>query len=223
MVYKLLIKIILLIFFSVNSFSNILYNKKGIVITDIELNIYKDIYFEYHNTLISGSESLKDLVLIKNVIRDLKENNSDFITQIDNQIINQFGKDIIENEIILNFYRFAKIRDEFIYNYFRNKLKVNEIESIFKSLNELKLPISENNCLLIKEVINLKENNYFINDFFNNLKNNLQNYKVEINGIIYDVCIDKTTYYELEKLIVNYIRLQTDKEFKYFVYAKSKN
>ena len=223
MVYKLLIKIILLIFFSVNSFSNILYNKKGIVITDIELNIYKDIYFEYHNTLISGSESLKDLVLIKNVIRDLKENNSDFINQIDNQIINQFGKDIIENEIILNFYRFAKIRDEFIYNYFRNKLKVNEIESIFKSLNELKLPISENNCLLIKEVINLKENNYFINDFFNNLKNNLQNYKVEINGIIYDVCIDKTTYYELEKLIVNYIRLQTDKEFKYFVYAKSKN
>ena len=223
MVYKLLIKIILLIFFSVNSFSNILYNKKGIVITDIELNIYKDIYFEYHNTLISGSESLKDLVLMKNVIRDLKENNSDFINQIDNQIINQFGKDIIENEIILNFYRFAKIRDEFIYNYFRNKLKVNEIESIFKSLNELNLPISENNCLLIKEVINLKENNYFINDFFNNLKNNLQDYKVEINGIIYDVCIDKTTYYEIEKLIVNYIRVQTDKEFKYFVYAKSKN
>ena len=223
MVYKLLIKIILLIFFSVNSFSNILYNKKGIVITDIELNIYKDIYFEYHNTLISGSESLKDLVLIKNVIRDLKENNSDFINQIDNQIINQFGKDIIENEIILNFYRFAKIRDEFIYNYFRNKLKVNEIESIFKSLNELNLPISENNCLLIKEVINLKENNYFINNFFNNLKNNLQDYKVEINGIIYDVCIDKTTYYEIEKLIVNYIRVQTDKEFKYFVYAKSKN
>ncbi len=223
MVYKLLIKIILLIFFSVNSFSNILYNKKGIVVTDIELNIYKDIYFEYHNTLISGSESLKDLVLIKNVIRDLKENNSDFINQIDNQIINQFGKDIIENEIILNFYRFAKIRDEFIYNYFRNKLKVNEIESIFKSLNELNLPISENNCLLIKEVINLKENNYFINDFFKNLKNNLQDYKVEINGIIYDVCIDKTTYYEIEKLIVNYIRVQTDKEFKYFVYAKSKN
>ena len=223
MVYKLLIKIILLIFFSVNSFSNILYNKKGIVITDIELNIYKDIYFEYHNTLISGSESLKDLVLIKNVIRDLKENNSDFINQIDNQIIKQFGKDIIENEIILNFYRFAKIRDEFIYNYFRNKLKVNEIESIFKSLNELNLPISENNCLLIKEVINLKENNYFINNFFNNLKNNLQDYKVEINGIIYDVCIDKSTYYEIEKLIVNYIRVQTDKEFKYFVYAKSKN
>lgn len=223
MVYKLLIKIILLIFFSVNSFSNILYNKKGIVITDIELNIYKDIYFEYHNTLISGSESLKDLVLIKNVIRDLKENNSDFINQIDNQIINQFGKDIIENEIILNFYRFAKIRDEFIYNYFRNKLKVNEIESIFKSLNELNLPISENNCLLIKEVINLKENNYFINNFFNNLKNNLQDYKVEINGIIYDVCIDKSTYYEIEKLIVDYIRVQTDKEFKYFVYAKSKN
>ncbi len=223
MVYKLLIKIILLIFFSVNSFSNILYDKKGIVITDIELNIYKNIYFEYHNTLISGSESLKDLVLIKNVIRDLKENNSDFIAQIDNQIKNQFGKDIIENEIILNFYRFAKIRDEFIYNYFRNELKVNEIKNIFKSLNELNLPISENNCLLIKEVINLKDNNNFINNFFKNLKNNLQDYRVEINGIIYDVCIDKTTYYEIEKLIVNYIREQTDKEFKYFVYAKSKS
>ena len=223
MVYKILIKIILLIFFSENFFSNILYNKKGIVITDIELNIYKDIYFEYYNSLISGSESLKDLVLIKNVIRDLEENNSDFITQIDKQIINQFGKDIIENEVILNFYRFAKIRDEFIYNYFRNELNVNEIENIFKSLKELNLPISDNNCLLIKEVVNLKDNKDFINNFFKNLKNNLQDYQVGINGIIYDVCIDKTTYYEIEKLIVNYIRAQTDKEFKYFVYAKSKN
>ena len=30
-------------------------------------------------------------------------------------------------------------------------------------------------------------------------------------------------YYELEQLIVSYIRSQTDKDFEYFVYEKTRN
>ena len=44
MVYKIFIKIIIFLFYSLNSFSNILYDNKGLIITDIELNIYKDFY-----------------------------------------------------------------------------------------------------------------------------------------------------------------------------------
>ena len=93
MVYKKLIKIILFLFFSLNAFSNILYDKDGIIITDIELIIYKNSYIKYHNSKISDANSLKDLVLMKNVIRDLKENNAGFMTIIDNEIINQFERD----------------------------------------------------------------------------------------------------------------------------------
>ena len=222
MVYKKLIKIILFLFFSLNAFSNILYDKDGIIITDIELIIYKNSYIKYHNSKISDANSLKDLVLMKNVIRDLKENNADFMTIIDNEIINQFGKEILENETNLNFYRFSRIRDEFIYNYFRNELSVEEIKKIFKELSELNLPISENNCLVIKDILDLKSNSEFIDNFFN-LKNSTNNYKLNLKGIIYDVCIDKAKYYEIEQLIVSYIRAQTDNEFENFVYEKIRN
>tara|TARA_B100000963_G_scaffold359696_1_gene387799 strand:- start:6316 stop:6987 length:672 start_codon:yes stop_codon:yes gene_type:complete len=223
MVYKIFIKIIFFLFISLNSLSNILYDNKGLIITDIELNIYKDFYFNYHKSEISDANSLKDLVLIKNVIRDLKENNSDFITKIDNEITSQFGVDIHKNETILNFYRFSRIRDEFIYNYFRNELRVEEIENIFKNLNELNLPISDNNCLVINNMVDLKNNREFINNFYFNLKNNTNNYELEINGLSYDVCIDKAQYFKIEQLIVSYIRSQTDKEFEYFVYEKIRN
>ena len=223
MVYKKLIKIILFLFFSLNAFSNILYDKDGIIITDIELIIYKNSYIKYHNSKISDANSLKDLVLMKNVIRDLKENNAGFMTIIDNEIINQFGKEILENETNLNFYRFSRIRDEFIYNYFRNELSVEEIKKIFKELSELNLPISENNCLVIKDILDLKSNSEFIDNFFFNLKNSTNNYKLNLKGIIYDVCIDKAKYYEIEQLIVSYIRAQTDNEFENFVYEKIRN
>ena len=160
---------------------------------------------------------------MKNVIRDLKENNAGFMTIIDNEIINQFGKEILENETNLNFYRFSRIRDEFIYNYFRNELSVEEIKKIFKELSELNLPISENNCLVIKDILDLKSNSEFIDNFFFNLKNSTNNYKLNLKGIIYDVCIDKAKYYEIEQLIVSYIRAQTDNEFENFVYEKIRN
>ena len=223
MAYKILLKVIFFLFLSLNTFSNVLYDNEGLVITDIELNIYKDFYFKYHNSEINDANSLKDLVLIKNVIRDLKENNSNFISKIDNELTDKFGKDILKNETILNFYRFSRIRDEFIYNYFRNKLSVEEIENIFMNLSELNLPISENNCLVISKIINFKDNKEFINNFFFNLKNNTNNFEVKINGFKYNVCIDKSKYYEIEQLIVSYIRSKTDKEFEYFVYEKTRN
>lgn len=223
MAYNIFIKLILFLFISLNSFSNVLYDKKDLVITDIELNFYKDFYLKYYNNEINNANSLKDLVLIKNVIRDLKENNSEFISKIDKEIISQFGREIIQNEIILNFYRFSKIRDEFIYNYFRNKLSAKEIENIFKNLNDLKLPVSKNNCLVIVDIIDLKENQEFIKNFFFNLKNSSKNYKVNINGLDYDVCIDNSKYYKIEQLIVAYIRAQTDEEFEKFVYEKTRN
>ena len=39
----------------------------------------------------------------------------------------------------------------------------------------------------------------------------------------FDVCISKSNYYQLEQLIISYIRLQTEKEFELFVYEKTQN
>lgn len=223
MVYRFLIKIIFTIFFSLNTFAVVLYDKNELIITDIELNIYKDLYLKNYKYEIQDSNGLKDLVLLNNVIKDLKKNNIDFINKIDKEIISMFGENIVNNEIVLNFYRFSKVRDEFIYNYFRNNLNADEIANIFKDLKILNLPISENNCLIIKEVVDLKNNREFIESFFYNLRNNSNDYKVKIGNLFFNVCIDETSYYKIEQLIVSYIRIQTEKEFENFIYEKTKN
>ena len=221
MVYRFLI--ILIIFFSFKTFAVVLYDKNELIITDIELNIYKDLYLKNYKYEIQDSNGLKDLVLLNNVIKDLKKNNIEFINKIDKEIISMFGENIVNNEIVLNFYRFSKVRDEFIYNYFRNNLNVDEIANIFKDLKVLNLPISENNCLVIKDVVDLKNNREFIESFFYNLKNNTNDYKAKIRNLFFNVCIDENSYYKIEQLIVSYIRIQTEKEFENFIYEKTKN
>ena len=223
MVYRFLIKIVLTIFFSLNTFAVVLYDKNELIITDIELNIYKDLYLKNYKYEIQDSNGLKDLVLLNNVIKDLKKNNIEFINKIDKEIISMFGENIVNNEIVLNFYRFSKVRDEFIYNYFRNNLNVDEIANIFKDLKVLNLPISENNCLVIKDVVDLKNNKEFIESFFYNLRNNTNNYKAKIRNLFFNVCIDENSYYKIEQLIVSHIRIQTEKEFENFIYEKTKN
>ena len=43
-----------------------------------------------------------------------------------------------------------------------------------------------------------------------------------INNIEYKVCINEQVYRNIENIIVEYIQIQTAKEFEKFVYEKSK-
>ncbi len=85
------------------------------------------------------------------------------------------------------------------------------------------MPVSVNNCLIIKEVIDLKDNDEFIENFIYNLKNNAVNFQITIEKVKHDVCIDKLKFKSIENLIVNYIQSETSEDFKKFVYDKTKN
>ena len=122
-----------------------------------------------------------------------------------------------------NFLRFARIRDDFIINYFQNKLNLIDINNIFNQLDSLNLPISIDNCLIIKEVLDLKDNEEFIESFFNNLKKNTREFRITINKIPFKVCINEEMYQTIEKIIVEYIQIKTADEFETFVYEKTKN
>lgn len=223
MVTKKLKYLLFVVFFSLNINASIIYEKNNKIVTDIDLEIYKQLYKENYGSEINNKNALKDLILIKGVIEDLIKKNPDFINKIDKEILSQFGTKPMENENIKEFLRFSKIRDEFIINYFRNELKVEEVKNIFKNLDNLNLPISDDNCLLIKEIINLQSNTEFIENFFNNLKNDSNEFVITLNKKKYSVCLDQKTFKSIEKLIVEYIQMQTKEEFEKFVYGKTSN
>ena len=222
MVIKVFFKLLVLLFVFKHSYANIIYDKNNIVITELDIKIYQQLYKQNYNLDINKSNSLKDLVLIYNLIDNLESNNPEFLNKVDSEILMRIGQSSFENDGIKNFLRFSRIRDEFIINYFQNKLALIELINLFKDLGSLELPISNNDCLIINEIVDLKNNEKFVENFYNNLKNNTQNFQVIINNIEYKVCINDLNYRNIENLIVDYIQIQTAEEFEKFVYEKSK-
>ncbi len=223
MVAKKFLIIILIFFFSLKSYSNVLYKNKNLVITDIDLKDYKKLYFENYNLIINNNNALKDLILIKNLLKNLEKNNIEFIDKIDNEILLEFGNNSLKNENIRDFLRFTKIRNEFIINYFKNNLNSNELANIFKNIENLNLPVSNNDCLIINEILNLKHNSDFIDGFYNILKNNSKKIIIIVDEKKYQVCLDQNKFKYIENHIIDYIRTQTEEEFIKFVYDKTSN
>ena len=162
MVYRFLVILILSNFIILTSKANIIYEKNNIVITNLDLDIYQNLYKSNFNKKIDDDNALKNLILISNVINDLIKNNPEFINRIDNEISVNSNQELLQEEVVKNFFRFLRIRNEFVINYFQNKLTVQELKLIFQNINSLDLPISDNNCLIVNTIIDLKSNNYFI-------------------------------------------------------------
>ncbi len=223
MVIKIFFKIILFLFIYKSSFSDVIYEKNNIIVTEYDIKIYQQLYKENYNSEINYSNSLKDLVLINSLIKNLEINNPEFIKKIDSEIINRLGQNSLENDNVKNFLRFSRIRDEFLINYFQNKLEIKELKILFSELESLNLPISIDNCLIINEIVDLKDKEEFIKSFYDNLKKNTQDFQITINEVKYKVCINELTFKAIEKLIIEYIQIQTADEFEKFVYEKNKS
>tara|TARA_Y200000002_G_C22600879_1_gene629495 strand:+ start:491 stop:1162 length:672 start_codon:yes stop_codon:yes gene_type:complete len=223
MVYKKIILLILFLVFSINIYGKVVYEKKDLVITDIDVKIYKELYISNYGSLIDDNNALKDLVLINNVLRYLEYNNKEFLDRIDTEITLQYGIEIQSDINLRNFFRFSKVRDEFIINYFKNELDIDEVLEIFSKLDSLNLPVSRNDCLIIDKIIDLKDNKKFTQNFLDNLRNNTKNFNITLFQNDYKVCIDDMNFRLIEQYIIEYIQTQTEEEFKYFVYGKTKN
>ena len=223
MVTKKLIVVLLSMIFYHQSYSNVLYEKNNLIITEIDVNVYQQLYKNSYNREINKANSIRDLVLINNVIQNLELNNAEFIDKIDIEISTRYGESSLKEDGTKNFLRFSRIRDEFIINYFQNELNLIELNNIFNQFDNLDLPISIDNCLIIKEVLDLKDNEEFIESFFNNLKKNTREFRITINKIPFKVCINEEMYQTIEKIIIEYIQIKTADEFETFVYEKTKN
>ena len=216
---------ILISFFihSNNLDAKILYDKSGIIITDLDLNNYINLSSQINQINLDKNKAIKNLVLQKKIIKDLELNNIQYLARIDQQILMEFGQDNFNNVFIRDFIRFKKLKDEFIFEYYNNNLDFIEFKNILESLVELKLPISNNNCLTILDFIDLKNNMSFQKNYYKNLKDKTSDYKVEINDQLFQVCINNQIFIEIDKIIVKYIEMQIEDSFKSLIYGKNIN
>ena len=221
MVFKI-IKFTLILFFIITKINaNIIYDKNNLVVTSIELEDFQELYYETYNENLSKNQAIKEIVLIKKIIEKISISNPDAIKKIDKNLELKFkGKFINQIKIKKDFFRFLSIKNEFISSYFLNSFRVKDLENIFTNRKKLVLPISNNNCLTIIELKDLKNDNFFIESFLLNLKENTRTFKTKINDQIFDVCINNNEFKKIETGIISYIEDKTKSEFNSFIYSK---
>ena len=208
---------------SINLNAKILYDKSGIIITDLDLNNYINLSTQLDQIKLDKNKAIKNLVLQKKIIKDLELNNIQYLATIDQQILMEFGQDNFNNIFIRDFIRFKKVKDEFIFEYYNNELDFIKFKKIIESITELKLPISNNNCLTILDFIDLKNNISFQENYYKNLKNKTANFEVMINDQLFQVCINNQILKQIDNIIIKYIEVQIEDSFKSLIYGKNIN
>ena len=219
MVYRLLL--FALIFTIKTAYSNIIYDKNNILITDIEMNSYLNLYRNNFGNNISKNEVIKNIVIIKKTMNFLQNNNPNFLSNLDILIEKEYTKEIFSDQVSLYFIRFQKIRNEFITEYFNNDFDIKDLKNIFSNFGNLRIPISKNNCLTIEKLHDLRNDEQFVKNFFVNLKKNKQNFEIVIDNETYNTCINEKLFSNLEKEIIKYIQNKTEKNFNEFIYGKA--
>ncbi len=218
MVYKLLILIFFLVFKIGNA--NIIYDKNETIITEIEMNNYKNLYKSNFGTSITDNKAIKNIILIKKTINFLIKNNPDFISTLDQNIKSEYNEKIFDNQDLLNFIRFQKIRNEFISEYYKNTFNLEDLKMIFTNFDNLKLPVSKNNCLTVEKLHEVSNDTNFIESFFKNLKNNNQKPITLINNELYEVCLNNKLLKNIESEIIKFIEIKIKNDFDKFIYRK---
>ena len=219
MVYRLLLFV--LIFAIKTAYSNIIYDKNNILITEIEMSNYLNLYKNNFGTSISKNEAIKNIVIIKNTINFLQNNNPNYLSNLDILIEKEYTKEIFNDQVSLYFVRFQIIRNEFISEYFINDFDIKDLKNIFSNFDNLRIPISKNDCLTIEKLHDVGNDEQFVKSFFENLKKNQQNFKIIIDNQIYNACINPKLFNNIEKEIIKYIENKTEKNFNEFIYGKA--
>ena len=219
MVYRLLL--LLLIFTIKTAYSNIIYEKNDILITEIEMNNYLNLYKNNFGNSISKNEAIKNIVITKNTINFLQNNNPNFLSNLDILIEKEYTKEISTDQDSFYYLRFQKIINEFISEYFNNNFDIKDLKNIFSNFDNLRIPISKNDCLTIEKLHDVRNDDQFVKSFFENLKKNQQNFEIAIDNEIYNTCINAKLFSNLEKEIIKFIQNKTEKDFNEFIYGKA--
>ena len=214
---NIFIAILIINFFNF-AHSEILYDKEGIIISNIDIHIYKEFYKNLYKKEINTEKSIKDVILIKKLIQRLKNKNPSLLERIDQQInINTKNKTTYE-ENLRDYDRFLIIKNDMINEYYLNNFSLNEMEIILSKINNLKISLSINSCLTIEKIVNAEEISELPSLIFKKIKENNDIVLININNKNYQICLNDNLYSILQWEISEYINIQIEKNLKEILY-----
>lgn len=220
MVYKYLTFFLLIILFSTNAHSKIIYDKNEISVSEIELEQYNEEYQKNYNIKLSNNKALKNIILIKKTIKKLQEKNQEFMKILDNNLKIEFGENLFTNNVKRDFYRFFKIRNEFISEYFAYKFSPEDLKlALNQTTIEINIPISKNNCLTIDKVFKITDNEEILDGIYKFLKENKKEIIFKLNKETYQACMNQKNLKIIEKHVIDFIKNNTNDDFNQFIYG----
>lgn len=205
--FKKILSIVILQLTLVNSItlSKIIYDKNNIIITDYEIEVFKNIYSQDVKRNVNTAEAIKEYVLVIKIVSQVVSKNPDLINFIDNNLSSQISEKDFENNLIKNYFRYKKIKNLYISEYIKNQFDANELEDSLNVFEELNIPISKNNCNTYNQFYNFKGNNDFFEFLLAKFKNDTTDFVFTIEGNAYQVCIDDAVLKSLQNNVYLYL------------------
>ena len=211
--------LLLILFISFNSYgSEIIYNKNNILITKQDIQQYKLI--EKNLNYSNDNIIIKEIVLIKRTINNLKNNNPKYFEQ---SMINVKSRNFYIEEVDQNFLEeylfYVNVRNDIAREFMSNKFNQSKLKSIFENTN-ITFGLSKNECMTIYQTISIKKLN--IDEIYNILNRKIIDFKFKKNyeNKITDVCLSEKITNKLIQLFNNYMIENSREDFLKFIYEK---
>ena len=221
--FKIIFIFLLFVFLHLkNLYAEIIYEKNNFIITNYELETFKNVYNDIYLKKISDKEAIKNIILISNLINHIKNNNPQYLDNLDLKIKSNIDKKLLEDEIKNNLIRFVNIRNEFIFEYFNQNLKEKDVLNALINTSKVTLPLSKNNCLIIDFVLHDYDINELAKIYYKGVKSNNFNFMISYENTNYQVCFDNETINLIESSLFNEIELITKSSFNNFLYETFK-
>lgn len=187
-----------------NSYCSIIFQKDNIVITDYDIKNFDDFYYSKNIEIqLNENQKIKQIILINQVIDKLTKTNPKYLNFIDETIQKSYNQQ--EKDNTLNLLRFDLIKIDLIKDYYFNKITLDEIKFAFKSIKNLKIPLSKDNCNFIHQVKQISEINNFDLIYFNNIKNPSSQLTIMDNDIQYQICFNNNNITTIENTLTKLI------------------
>tara|TARA_Y100000816_G_scaffold241805_1_gene188748 strand:- start:2117 stop:2776 length:660 start_codon:yes stop_codon:yes gene_type:complete len=198
--------------------SEIIYNKNNILITKQDIEQYKSIEkdLNYYNDNII----IKEIVLIKRTINNLKNNNPRYFEQsMSNVKSKNFYIEEVDQNFLEEYLFYINVRNDIAREFMSNKFDQNNLKSIFENTN-ITFGLSKNECMTIYQTISIKKLN--IDEIYNILNRGIIDFKFKKNyeNEVTDVCLSEKITNQIIQLFNNYMIEKSREDFLKFIYEK---